>query len=805
MRTTAWFDEFSANLKYGLRQLASSPAMTITSVATLALAIAATTTMFSVVNAVLLRPLPYRSPEQLAMLWIGSDGRPAYRTVEEWHRRSQLFSDMAIHDGGTATLSGPGGARRISVAGTSPNFLPLLGVRPLHGRLFSDEDAEARRRVVVIGHRFWQSRFGGSPNAIGASIVLDDRAAEIIGILPPDADTPPFGSEIWQPHTLFPDWDARRVARSGGPWLVVSRLGRGATFEQARSEMTTIAAALDAQLPAPERNRGISVVPLSHYMVDSQSRLALWTLTGAVLCVLGIAAANVACLTLVRGAARGREIATRISLGAGPARIVRQLMAESVTLAAVSGVLGTVLAAGGVRLARMLGPADLARLNEAGLDRSELGWVVGVSLLTGLLVGLAPALTTARRYAHVTPAERGRGASHSAARRTRRILVVGEFAVAIVLLAGAGLLVRSWSSVTRLEPGFEPQRVLSLQVSTTAFDTPRRRADFYRRVVDQIQGLPGVENAGVIGDLFISNDAERLVTAEGSTGVTSQRLRLRMDEASDGFFDTVGTPLLRGRLFTPQDGPDAPRVAIVNEAMARRVWPDSDPVGRRFKFGPREADTPWFVVVGIVADMRRQGLEADPIPQIFEPIAQNPSRLATVLVRTSTDEPLTTSAAVQAAVARVDTNVPTYGIATLESQLGSYLSQRRFQTSLLIGFAAVALLLAGIGIYGTVHYSVASRTREIGIRMAVGARRVDVLHLIMREGLQLTAVGLALGLLGALWAGRAASALLYEVTATDPLTFATVSCLLAAVSAAACYAPARRAMKVEPVVALRQS
>lgn len=786
--------------------MGGSPGFACAAVATLALAIGATTTMFSVVNAVLLQPLPYRAPEELAMLWIGGDGRPAYSTVEEWRRRSQVFADMAILDGGTATLAGPVGATRISVAGASPNFLALLGVGPLHGRLFSDEDAEARRRVALISHRFWQARFGGSSDALGAVIVLDGRASEIIGILPPDADTPPFRLDIWQPHTLFPDWEARRVARIGGPWLVVSRLTPGATFEQGQSEMTAIAAVLDAQLPATERNRGISVVPLSHYLVGTRSRLALWMLTGAVLCVLGIAAANVASLTLVRSVARAREIATRVGLGAGPARIVRQLLAESVTLGAVSGVLGTLLAAGGVRLVRMLGPADLARLNEASVDRQVLGWAVAVSLGTGLLVGLAPAMTALRRYSRWSPEEGGRGMSGGAgASRIRRLLVAAEFAVAVVLLAGAGLLVRSWVTVTRIDPGFAPGRILSLQVSTTALDTPQQRTDFYRRVVDEIEGVPGVENIGIIGDLFIRNDAERLLTAEARAGVTSQRLRLRMDEASEGFFDTVGTPLLRGRIFTSQDGPDAPRVAIVNQSLARRVWPDSDPVGRRFKFGPRDGDTPWFVVVGIVADMRRQGLEADPIPQIFEPIAQNPSRLGTVLVRTSTDEPLTMSAAVQAAVARVDAHVPTYGAATLVSQLESYLSQRRFQTSILMGFAAVALLMAAIGIYGTIHYSVASRTREIGVRMAVGARGVDVLRLIMREGLQLTAIGLSLGLLGALWAGRVVSSLLYGVTPTDPWTFMAVSALLAAVAIAACYAPARRAMKVEPVIALRQS
>jgi len=808
-RGLPWLDGLMRDVRHGLRMLGRSPVFTAVALLTLALGVGASTAMFSVVNAVLLRPLPYRSPEQLAMLWTGMpgqnlQGRPAFLTAEDWRRHSRSFADMAVLDPAAVTLTDTDGAERISVARVSPNFLPLLGVQPLRGRGFSDEEADQRRRLALISHRFWHTRFGGSEDAIGASIVLDGLPSQIIGILPEGVQVP-FDADVWEPHTMFPDWEARRATRGPGSWLVVGRLRPDVTVDQAQAEMSAIARVLDDELPAADRNRGISVVPLNLSVVGSRSRLALWMLTGAVCCVLLIAAANVASLSLARGVGRAREMATRAALGASPARIVRQLLTESVTLAAISGLLGTVLADAGIRLIRTFGPGDLARLNEVSLDVRVLGWALTVSLLMGIPVGLAPAFTMLRRNSRLSREERGRGVSGGVATRgIRRALVVAECALAIILLAGAGLLVRSWLHVGRVDPGFRPERVLSMQMSTTGFGGPAQRASFYDRVLEQIESLPGVENAGIVGDLFISNDAERLVTTDANAGVTSERVRLRVDEASGGFFTTVGTRLLRGRFFSVEDGPDSPRVAIINDAMARRVWPGRDPVGRRFTFGPLESINPWFTVVGVVGDMRRQGLESEPIPQMFEALAQNPSRLGTLLVRTSADDPLTLAGTVRAAVRRVDRQVPLYGVTTLDDQLGAYLTQRRFQTSLLIGFSIVALLMAAIGIYGLIHYSVATRTHEIRIRMAVGAREGDIFRMIVREGLQLSVTGLMLGLVGALWVGRAGSSLLFDVTATDPLTFATVSLLLTTVAAAACYFPARRAMRVAPLAALRQ-
>jgi putative ABC transport system permease protein len=393
------------------------------------------------------------------------------------------------------------------------------------------------------------------------------------------------------------------------------------------------------------------------------------------------------------------------------------------------------------------------------------------------------------------------------ARRVRRALVVAEFALAIVLLVGAGLLVRSWWYVTSIDPGFVPGRVLVMEVSSPiSTSAPAQRADLFERALEQIQAVPGVESAGIIDDLFTQNPREHVLTVERADGAMSERLRLTRDEISPDFFRAVGTPLRRGRFFSIGDRPDAPPVAIINDALARREWPGQNPIGRRFRLGSRESEGPWYTVVGVVADMRRQGLERDALPQIFVSLAQNPpSRNVGFFIRTSSDEPLTMAGALRAAVRRVDKMAPISGAAPLEQQLGTYLTQRRFQTSLLTGFSVVALFMAAIGIYGLIQYSVATRTQEIGLRMAIGAQAGDIFRMMIGDGLMLSLTGVAIGLVGAWWLGRAGSSLLFGVTASDPLTFAAVSLLLTAVAVAACYFPARRAMRVDPILALRSA
>ena len=814
VRSFMWLEELPRDLRYALRTLRKSPAFTMTAAATLALAIGANTAMFSVLNAVLLRPLPYQSPEQLAMLWTEDptqnlrEGRSALWDVEQWRSQSQSFADMGTFDPVSRTLTGAEGAEQILGASISPNLLSVLGVNPVQGRNFSPEEAEERQQLVLISHAFWQARYGGSHDALGATIVLDGLPSRIIGILPAGFKVARLDADVWETHP------ARQSVRGREGWSVIGRLRPTATLEQAQAEMNAIARRLNDQLPPAERNRRVSVVPLSLYIVGPQSRLALWMLGGAVFCVFLIAAANVTSLSLARSVARAREMAVRAALGANAGRIVRQLLTESVLLAAVSGFMGTLLAFGGIRLIRAFGPGNLPRLNEVSLDFRVLGWALAISLLAGILVGLAPAITTLRRDLRPSGEESGRSVSGGAAtRRIRRALVVAEFALAIVLLVGAGLLLRSWWNVKNIDPAFRPDRVLMIQLSTPttlhatnareAIGTSAQRIDLYERVLEQIQAVPGVESAGIIGDLFISNTREYVLTVEGDDGTVSERRQLTRAEVSADFFTTLATPLLRGRFFSNVDGPDAARVAIINEAMARLSWSRGDPVGRRFKLGPRDADLPWYTVVGVVADMRRQGQEREPVPQIFESVAQNPPQRANLLIRTSSDNPLAMAGALRAAVHRVEKNVPLYGVAPLEEQLGSYLAQRRFQTSLLTGFSLVALVMAAVGIYGLIQYSIATRTQEIGLRMAIGAQPGNIFRMMIGEGLTLSLSGLALGLMGAWWLGSLASSLLFGVTASDPLTFATVSLLLTAVAIAACYFPARRAMKVDPIVALR--
>jgi len=530
-------------------------------------------------------------------------------------------------------------------------------------------------------------------------------------------------------------------------------------------------------------------------------------LGGTVFCVFLIAAANVTSLSLARSVARVREMAVRASLGASAGRIVRQLLTEGVLLAAISGLFGTLLALVGIDLIRTFGPGNLPRLSEITLDLRVLGWALAISVLAGILVGLSPAIVTLRRDLRPSGEEGGRSVSEGATtRRIRRALVVADFALAIILLAGAGLLVRSLRYVNGIDPGFKPGRVLGLQLSAPpAFGTPTQRTNLYQRALETIQAVPGVESAGIIGDLFISNRREQVVTVERDDGTVSERLPFAGDEVSADFFKTMETPLLRGRFFSVVDGPDAPPVALINDSFARRSWPGQDPVGRRIKWGPRDSANPWYTVVGVVGDMRRQGLEREAFPQMFVSLAQSPPpRNVDLFIRTSSEDPMAMAGALRDAVRRVEKNAPVYAVEPLEQQFGTYLAQRRFQTSLLTGFSVVALLMAAVGIYGLIQYSISTRTQEIGIRMAVGAEAPEIFRMILGEGLKLSLTGLLLGLLGALWMGQAASSLLLGVSPTDPLTFIVVSVLLIGVAVAACYLPARRAMKIEPIAALRQ-
>ena len=795
---------FSQDLRYALRGLRSHPSFTIIAVLTLALGIGANTAVFSVLHAVLLRPLPYRAPEQLAMLFSEvptqglREGRTAYGDVEQWRRQSQTFADMAVSDPARLTLTTATGAEQVRVSRVSPNYFSVVGVQPAYGRTFTEHEADERQRLAVISHDFWQARFGGARDAIGTSIVIDGLPSRIVGIMP--AALQFDDTEVWEPHTLFADWETLRVARGAGSWFVMARLRPNVTFEQAQAEMNTIARRLNDESGASVQ-RGISVVPLTLYVTGSETRLALWMLTGAVSFVLLIAVANIAGLSIARSAGRGREIAIRTALGATHAHLVRQMLIESMTLAIVSGTAGLLVAVAGIRVILWLRPAGLARLDEVALDPWGFGWTLALSLLAGVLIGIAPAMTATRRSLKPAFQDGGRATSGGAAARSiRRALVATEFALAIVLLVGAGLLTRSLLNVQHVDPGFRPERVVMLALASPVFPNTAQRVDYFERARARASAVPGVERAAIASEFFIGGNPERAITVEGSTDTLPQRVRLRSDEITPEFFETVGTPLIRGRMFTPADGTNGPQLAIINETMARRLWPADDPVGRRFRFGG--PTNPWFTVVGVVGDMRRQTMEQEALPQMFEPLPQNPSRLVVLLVRTSTD-PRGMTATLQAAVREVAKDAPVYGVSTLEDRMSVLGGQRRFQTSLLLAFAVIALVLAAVGIYGLIRYSVTTRSREIGIRMAVGAHGGDILRLILREGLTLSLAGLLVGLLGAMVLTRFLSSLVYGVTPHDPMTFVAVSVLLTGVAMVASYLPARAAARLDPVAALK--
>lgn len=792
------------DLRCAVRALQRNPDYTLIAVLTLALGIGANTAMFSVLSGVLFRPLPYPSPNELVMVWTESpsegrrEGRSTYRDVEQWRALSKSFVDMAVFDPVSVNLTTPSHVERISSMRVSPNFFALLGVSAQRGRIYSAEEAEARQRVVVISHRFWQARLAGDENVVGSSVEIDGVTSQVVGVLPQDFS---YGdSDVWEPHSLFADWESRRGERGDASWFVLGRLRPDVAVEQAQVELGAIDRRLDEQRLVSERGRGVNITPLSLRVVPPSARLALWMLSAAVFLVLLIAVANITSLSLARSASREREFAVRSALGAGKAHLVRLLLTESVTLAVVSALVGIVVAEAAVPLIVGLRPAGLALPASVNVDGYTLAWTVALTMFAGIAVGVVPAVAVARDGLQSGLRESGRGSSSGkSARATRRILVVAEFALAIVLLVGAGLLTRSLLKLQRVDLGFNPDRVLSMQLSLPNF--PRQQwASYYEQVLEQVHGVAGVERAGIIGDLFTGPSAERVVTVEGRGN--PQRLRIRIDEVSSALFSTLDVPIINGRPFSSDDRDNAVRVAIVNVALANQLWPSQDAVGRRFKLGALEEDSPWFTVVGVVGDVRRQGFENAPGAQMFQPLAQNPSRLATLLVRTSL-APAGMAGAVQDAIRRVDRRTPVYGVTTLDARLAGFQAERRFHTMLLALFSIAALLLAAIGIYGVVQYSTAIRTREIGIRMAVGAERRDIFAMVVGEGLRLALTGLALGLIAAFWLAQLGASLLFNVNAADPPTYVIVSLVLTAAAVAACYFPARRAARLDPLRALR--
>jgi len=798
------------DLSYGIRSLQRQRGFTAIAVLTLAVGIAANIIIFSVVNAVLLSPLPYPGADSLVFLWSASTQQnirekpSAFANFSEWRDQNRSFQDLAVFDPASVTLTGSAEPEQVHSVRASANVFSVLGAAPALGRTFTPDEEKQRARVVVLSYGLWQSRFGASPSILGQSIEIDAVTSQVIGVMPRSFQFPGEEDALFEPLTVVRDWESLRSQRGTGSWRVIGRLKQNVSLAQVQAEMNSIALRLEHDFPEANKSLGVSVVPFSLQLTGSNLRLTIWILFGAVFFVLLIACTNVANLMLARGLARQREIAIRMALGAGRMRIVRQLLTESLLITLLAAGAGLFIASWGTRALVALGPPNIPHLDKVAIDFKVMAFTIFISLITAILFGLAPALKVSQSHP-VEAFKEGRSMSGDrSGRRLRQLLVIAEFSLAILLLSGAGLLIRSLMRLQAVEPGFEPTRVLVLQTAPLQNTTAEQWRNFYQQVRERVAAIPGVESVGFTEEIFISGNPDGLITTDGSAFKSSrpERISFRRDTITEGFFETLRVPLRQGRFFNRQDDQNAVPVIIINETMAQRFWPGESALGKRLKFGAAEAYSPWLTIVGVVGDLRRQGLEREPIAQIFLPYPQAPERRMNLLVRTVGD-PTQLGPAVRGEIRSIDKTVLTYGVSTMESQLARRVAQRRFETSLLTLFSVLALLLAAIGIYGLLHQSVVLRTREIGTRLALGAQPANVLRLVVGEGLRLALCGIGLGIVAAFGLTRVLTSLLFGITATDAPTFIAVPALLLLAALFACWFPARRAAKVDPLVALR--
>ena len=814
VRMGARLETVGQDVRYGVRTLARTPGFTTAAVLALALGIGATTAIFSVVDAVLLRPLPYVHPHRLAVVLTRGTGPVAPGNFLDWRRDATSFEAMGAAEAWGTNLGGNDRPEHVDGVRLTSDIFPLLGVPPQLGRTFSSEEEQpGHTRVVVLGHRLWQRRFGGDAGVVGRSITLDGEPHVVIGVMPRGFEFPPFwatGAELWAPLPLA----ERAGSRNGQSLRIFARLAPGATLERARAEMATITGRLESEYPGTNRN---VVVRTLDDIVVGDVRSALLVLLGAVAFVLLIACANVAHMLLARAAARRKEVALRAALGASRARVIQQLLTESVVLAAMGGAAGVALAAAVLRVLIAISPGNLPRLETAGLDPRVLAVTVVVSLATGVAFGLVPALQASRFDLSGALHDGERGSTVGAERhRLRRFLMASELALALVLLVGAGLMVRTFVALRRFDPGFDPRRVASAVMSLTGSrsEEPARRLAFYREVLERVRAVPGVASASAINHLPLAGDVwgfpfqveGRPPAKPGESPSAAFRVVL------PGYFQTMGLPLVRGRDFTEDDRLDAPGTIIVNEWLAERFWPGADPIGKRLTLDDLDRNPEWLTVVGVTRNAARGKWAAAPDEEMYLPLLQShlylerkggPFSYLTLVVRTSTDDPAAVAPSLRSAVWSVDGNVAVSEVQTMEEVVARATASPRFYLLLLGSFAAAALALAALGIYGVMSYSVARRRNEIGIRMALGARPADVMQLVMGEAIAVAAAGGAVGLVAAVLMTRLMGGLLYGVAATDPLTFAGVCAILTMVALAATYVPARRAVGVDPLKALR--
>ncbi|HEU4631291.1 MAG TPA: ABC transporter permease, partial [Gemmatimonadaceae bacterium] len=811
-----FMSELLQDLRYGWRGLLRSPGFTIVAVLTLALGIGATTAIFSVVDAVVLRPLPYPDAERITMVWMDNQRMGMHEDIHSWPNyaayrdQNHTFTDIAAYVPAGFNLTGAcdGGAcepERVVAAASTADLFAVLGVGPRLGRAFTAAEEEpGSDDVAVISHGLWTRLFAGDPGVIGRTIRLNGRERTVVGVMPPGFAFPSPETQLWVPLAMSAEDKAVRFAFG---LYAVGRRAPGVSLERARADMATIAQRLVAEYPGME-GLGVNLVPLPDQVVGKTLRTALWVMLGAVAAVLLIGCANIANLMLSRAAAREREVGVRLALGAGRGRLVRQLLTESVLLAAIGGVVGVALAWVGLRLIVGLAPADMPRMDGVRIDGFVLAVAALVVLATGLIFGLAPALQLSRPDLAAALREGGRGGTGQRGHRMRRLLAGAQVALVVVLLTGAGLLMRSFVQLQQVQLGFRPDHLLTMQLALPAakYQEPQQRLAFYQALLERLRTVPGVQGVGAITDIFLSNTPRSTVfTIEGRTPTPEEEnIEIPLDAVTADYFRTMGIRLLEGRTFTAQDGPDAPPVVIVNENMARRFWPGESAIGKRFRYGTGDDNpAPWLTIVGVVADMRRTGYDKPVRYETFLPIGQyTPGRL-TFVVRT-VGEPLALARAVRAEVRHVDPDQPVYQLESMDQRLSAMVAQRRFSMALLGMFAGLALVLGLVGVYGVTSYLVAQRTREVGLRLALGAEPRSVVRMVIRQGMTTAAAGIGVGLVGALLATRLMAGLLYGVRPGDAATLAAVTALLAAATFVANYLPARRASRVDPLVALRE-
>ena len=806
MRRVNYIENFAQDVRYGLRMLAKNPGFTTVAVLTLALGIGANTAIFSVVNAVLLCPLPYKDSNRL--VWLSEtdlrerlgDMGVSPPTFLDWRSQAWSFEALSAYSEGDFVVTGRGEPEKITSAAVSGNFFALLGVRPALGRGFlPEEDQVHSRPVVILGDEFWRSRFGSDLGIVGRGITLDGKNYEVVGVAPPRFNYPP-GTEIWTP--LMPTMADGLTVRGAHILDVLGRLKKGVALSRATVELNTVQRRI-AQEDADYRNYGVHVVPLQEHIVGDV-RLPLLVLLGAVGFVLLIACANVVNLYLARAATRGREMAIRVAVGASGGRVVRQLLTESLIVASAAGALGTLLASWGMDALVAVSPQKLPRAQEISVNSQVLALALVVSVLAGLVVGLAPALQAKKLDPSAgLKGEAFRLIGGPGRNRLRNLLVVSEIALALVLLVGAGLVINSFARLLRVNLGFRPQHVIAFRLALAAsrYPDPAHQVAFFQLLLERVATLPGVRSVGMGENLPISGQGMTSpVIIQGRPAPSGERVIVQQSVVDPGYFRTMGIRLEKGRSFREQDNAEAPPVVLVNQAFVRQFFPGEDPIGKRLRtlFGKpvmRE-------VVGVVGDVKHAGpAEGAPL-EVYVPYAQEPGPYMTVVVRTDAD-PAATIAALRSSVLAIDKDQPLDQVATMESLLSESMAQPRFLSFVLGVFAATALALTAVGIYGVMSYSVTQRVHEIGIRLALGAEQGDVLRLVIGQGLVLTVIGMTAGLAGAFALARVLASLLFGVRPTDPVTFVAVSLLLTTVAMFASYIPARRAMKVDPMVALR--